>query len=97
METELENQFLPDWVSAPGETIRDLLDTRGMSVMTFACRMNQKFAYTLRVLSGEIRIDEGMAEQLERVIGGTKAFWLSRDQRYVSDCKRLGETPGRRP
>ena len=81
--------FLPDWVSAPGETITDFLDERGLSVDAFT------FVASPRdLIHGKTRIDAEIARRLTEVLGGSEQFWLNRDQQYVEDCERLGMKPG---
>ncbi|MCW5658875.1 MAG: ImmA/IrrE family metallo-endopeptidase [Burkholderiaceae bacterium] len=41
------------------------------------------------LLSGNARISEALATRLGDLIGTSRAFWLTRDQQFVSDLKRI--------
>lgn len=77
--------FQPDWVSAPGDTISDLLGERGLSLSEFAGQMGGPFEGTKDLLDGRAAITIGVARQLVRVLGGSVGFWMSRDFQYRQD------------
>jgi len=89
------NEFLPDWVSAPGETIQEILEQHAWTTEQLAGWLSYAPEHADNLLLGRVRIDEELARLLTRVLGaGTVQFWLNRDSQYVDDCKRLGRTPG---
>ena len=88
-------QFQPDWVSAPGDTIREILDQHGWDVDALAAWLDCTTEHVESLIRGSARIDEELARRLTRVLGaGSEQFWLNRDRQYVEDCRRLGRTPG---
>jgi plasmid maintenance system antidote protein VapI len=97
-------KFMPDWASAPGETIRDILDERNWTIEFFSLLMGLTLAETGQLLAGELRIDEPMAAKLDHVFndnakearefcvtpqrGPSADFWLRRQADYDADCLR---------
>jgi plasmid maintenance system antidote protein VapI/Zn-dependent peptidase ImmA (M78 family) len=77
--------FIPRWASAPGATIRDVLNARGISVAEFADQVGVPVPTIESLLAGQEPITVGLARRLESSIGGTVAFWLSRDGQYRDD------------
>ncbi|SRR5258708_15525485 len=85
----LAETFNPDWTSAPGETISDVLRERCISVDDFALRMQKSQQETLELLQGRSPITLGTARRLEKILGASVQFWMSREFRYR---QRLGES-----
>ncbi len=83
------HEFRPDWVSAPGDTIADILAERDISVVEFAQRMDCRPEDAKDLLQGRATITIGIARRLERVLGGSLEFWMSRDFQYRQDTARL--------
>ncbi len=83
--------FSPDWASAPGDTIADLLRERHLTVVEFAERMGHTPEAATDLLQGRATITIGVARQLERVLGASVEFWMSRDFQYREDIARLHE------
>ena len=74
--------FCPDWASAPGETIADILRERNVSVEEFARRLGQPKTMAMDLLAGRSAITIGLARKLEQVLGGSIEFWMARDFQY---------------
>jgi plasmid maintenance system antidote protein VapI len=81
------SQFEPDWASPPGDTIKDLLEEKGMSKEKLSELLGVERVDDL--LSGAMRIDWSLAHKLERVFGSTWTFWMNRDEQYQADLARL--------
>lgn len=91
----MKKQFQPDWVSAPGETIKDVLNQHGWTIKELAFWLECTLEQAGGLMRGSVRIDGQLAERLTKVLGaGSRQFWLNRDRQYVEDCERLGKTPG---
>jgi HTH-type transcriptional regulator/antitoxin HigA len=75
-------EFSPDWVSPPGNTICDLLEERGWTKIELARRLGQSEKHVNLLLSGRAGLTEDTAIRLERVLGSTAHFWLSREAQY---------------
>lgn len=76
------NQYNPDSVSPPGETISDILSDRGLTTVQFAeaLQIDQITAWGL--YSGSTRIDEAIADKLAEFTGASCEFWLTRERLY---------------
>lgn len=74
--------FTPDWLSPPGDTIADLLDERSWTQAEFAVRLGTSRKFVNQLVAGEASINETTALRLERVLGSTTRFWLSREADY---------------
>jgi len=74
--------FQPDWISAPGETIADILKQRNVSEAEFARSMGRREEHVHELLLGRAEIDEETARKLESEIGGSVSFWMAREQNY---------------
>ena len=81
--------FQPDWVSPPGDTISEILARRTLSLEEFADRIGTPIDTADELTRGLARIDNGMAERLERALGPSAAFWMTREAQYRADVKRL--------
>lgn len=83
------DNFNPDWVSAPGDTIAEILSERKLSVADFAKRMGQSLSQTEDLLQGKATITIGVARRLGQVLGASVKFWMSRDFQYREDVGRI--------
>ena len=93
--TEPANAFMPDWASAPGDTIVDLIEERGWSQRELADRLGYAPKALRKLLEGQVPIAETAAHDLERVLGVPAHFWLTREAQFREQCARL--TVGRTP
>jgi len=82
-------EFCPDWVSAPGETIVDILRERNVSLAEFARGIEQTPEQAMALLEGRASISIALARRLERSLGASLEFWISRDLRFRSRGPRL--------
>lgn len=82
-------EFQPDWASPPGDTISDLLDERSLSTEEFSELIGQTPEQTEDLLFGRSTITLGIARELERVLGASIEFWMSRDFQYREDAAEL--------
>ena len=80
--------FAPDWISAPGETIAELLDERGWSQADFATRTGFTPKHVHLLLQGKAGISEDAALRLERVLGSSARFWLNLETQYREQLLR---------
>lgn len=81
--------FVPQWTSPPGQTISDLMVARHMSRGDFAKLLDQSTAFVDELIEGNLAITLGLARRLQDVIGGSTAFWMTRDRQYRDDVMRL--------
>ena len=74
--------FEPDWVSPPGDTIQDLLDERNMGVSELEDELSLSARDVDRLLSGDLELDEKIADRIEGVFGARASFWLAGERNY---------------
>lgn len=86
----MRDDFIPDWASAPGETIADMLSERGLSVEDFASKMGLSVQSAADLLEGKSTISLETARKLSEVVGGSLQFWIARDGQYRDDAMRQG-------
>src|SRR5690349_17587758 len=84
-----DQSFKPDWASAPGETIADILRQKNLGVSAFSGRIGRSPAVVSDLLAGQFPIDDKLAVELERILGGSTAFWINREAQYRGDSIRL--------
>lgn len=91
MSEEILNQYVPDTVSAPGETLEELLDQRGMSQAEFAERTGRPKKTINEIVKGKTAITPETAIQFERVLGVPASFWIARENNYREALARAKE------
>ncbi len=93
----LNNQYVPDTVSPPGDTLLDVLEEHGMSQAELARRMGRPTKTINEIVRGKAAIMPETALQLERVLAIPASFWNSREQQYrqylatVEEVTRLSQ------
>ncbi len=85
----MNSGFTPDWISPPGETIADILDTKGMSVVQLARQLENSPEEVQQLILGQLSLTRSIAQRLAATIGGSADFWLARDARYQSTIADL--------
>jgi HTH-type transcriptional regulator / antitoxin HigA len=83
------HEFHPDWASAPGNTIADILAERDISEAEFAKSMGNTPEQARELIEGRATITIAIARRLEQVLGASVEFWMSRDFQYRQDVARL--------
>lgn len=71
-----------NWVVAPGEIIKEMLDERGWSQGDLAGRLGLSTQHISLLLDGRERISQEIALRLERVLGSNMQFWLNLESQY---------------
>jgi addiction module HigA family antidote len=89
--TDQVAEFRPNWISPPGDTVADLLDEQGWSQAEFAERVGYTTKHVNQLIRGKAAITEDTAVRLERVLGGSAQFWLSREAQYREALARVDE------
>lgn len=85
------NQYTPDEVSPPGETLLETIEAFGMSQADLADRMGRPRKTINEIIKGKTAITPETALQLERVLGVPARFWLNREQHYREALARAAE------
>lgn len=83
-----QHTFQPYWASAPGETIRDLLQEGGQSQPGFAAKIGRTQEFVEQLISGAVVVTEEIAQQLESSLGMAAVFWLRREAAYRASLVR---------
>lgn len=86
-----ETFFKPNWASPPGETIKDLLAERDITVASFAENISMSEENAILLLNGEININNEIAFKLGCFFNIPSLFWLSREEQYQSSLIRITE------
>lgn len=86
-----ETVFAPNWASPPGETIRDVLSARGLSIVDFANHVGKSSEYVSSLLTGKVQICTDIAREMSRCLGASETFWLTREKNYQAALLRIGE------
>lgn len=81
--------FRPDWVSSPGDTIRDLLQERNLPIDDFGNAIGRSPEQVSELVEGRATITIAIARQLHRLFGPSVGFWVSRDLQYRRDSARI--------
>lgn len=86
------NNFQPNWVSVPGDTIDDILQKQSILKADFAKKISESLEYVDKLIAGDIPIDEKLAVCLSKNLGSSKQFWLNREKIYQTRLKNLEDT-----
>lgn len=81
--------FQPDWVSAPGETIADVLRERHLPPFAFARQIGYPPEQMNELLHGRAVLSTDTAQLLSTHLGASREFWLRRESQYRADLARL--------
>ena len=71
-----------EWKSAPGETIVDIIEYRGWCFSFVANELDLTIDNLSNLITGELEIDEPLANKLSKTFGSTQAFWLERERQF---------------
>lgn len=86
-----KNEYQPDFVSSPGETLLETLETLDMSQVELAKRMGRPVKTINEIIQKKAAITAETALQLEQVLHIPASFWLKREQHYRESLARLAE------
>lgn len=74
--------FDPNWISSPGNTIKDILKNRNIEVSVFAERISESKELVLSLINGSEQINDEMALKLSFELGASSTFWINREKHY---------------
>ena len=74
----------PDFITPPGETLRELLAEKGWSIGRLMSE-NSGFRKEelINILSGKIGVSPETASMLEKALGTPKVFWIQRTEKWL--------------
>lgn len=98
--------YQPDYAVSPGETLRELLDDKGMSHADLALRTGLAKKTISQIMTGDGPITLDTADKFELALGVPARYWNSRElayrealartesaERFESDVAWLKEVP----
>jgi HTH-type transcriptional regulator / antitoxin HigA len=85
------NEYTPDIVTPPGETLLEVLEARGMTQVELAERMGRPKKTISELINGKIELTPQTALQLERVLGVPASFWSNLERHYREYLARQQE------
>jgi HTH-type transcriptional regulator / antitoxin HigA len=83
-----ETAFQPNWFSKPGDTLSTIMNKREMTPDTLASCMGRDASVVHGLLSGNVAIDKPIAGLLAKCVGGSPAFWVTRQSQFEGDLDR---------
>jgi HTH-type transcriptional regulator / antitoxin HigA len=89
-----ERRFAPDYLVPPGETILDLLEEHAMTQSDLARRLGVSAKHVNQVVKGSAPISADLALGLEKVLGGSVSFWVTREALYQARVAAQTERVG---
>ncbi|MFH1743160.1 MAG: ImmA/IrrE family metallo-endopeptidase [bacterium] len=87
----VRTEYMPDYVSPPGETLQEVLDSRGMSQVNLAQRTGRSPKHINELIKGKVALTPDTALQFERALGIPASFWSHRENHYQAYQARLDE------
>ena len=78
----IANEYVPTDVSAPGETLREILTERGISQADLADRMGRPKKTINEIMNGKAAITPQTALELELVLRIPAEFWIARERDF---------------
>ena len=89
MSRPIENEYSPDSVSPPGETLLETIETLGMSPADLAARAGRSKKMISEIIEGRAPITPKFSLELERVLGVPASFWNNRERHYRKNPERI--------
>jgi HTH-type transcriptional regulator / antitoxin HigA len=84
-------KYSPDEVSPPGETLVDILNSKGMSQADLAERTGRPKKTINEIIKNRAMITSETAVQFERVLGVSASFWAKREAQYRAHLAKAEE------
>jgi len=86
-----QNQYFPDEVTLPGETLAETLKAKSMTQAEFSLRSGLSEKTISQIINGKAPITHESALAFERVLGASAQFWMNRETRYREYLARIEE------
>lgn len=87
--TKYKHKYEPDYAVAPGATLKEAIDERGMSQQLLAVRLGMAEKTISQIVNGIAPITCGTAEKLELVLGIPASYWNRRELAYRESLARV--------
>jgi HTH-type transcriptional regulator/antitoxin HigA len=86
-----QKSFSLNYAIPPGETLRETLNSLGMTRPELAKRTGFSLKVIKEIVRGDAAISTGMASELEQALGVPASFWINLEKNYRKSLDRLGE------
>ena len=86
-----KNNFKPNYAVPPGETLKETLESLGMTQAELAQRTGRPKKTINEIIKGKAAITPDTAIQLERALGVPASFWNNLERNYQETLARLKE------
>lgn len=91
MAKTIKNEYVPDYVPPPGETLLEVIETHHMTQAELAKRIGKTTKTISEIIKDKASITPGTALQLEKVFGGPASFWNNLETNYRDFLERQKE------
>ncbi|MBF0454013.1 MAG: HigA family addiction module antidote protein [Magnetococcales bacterium] len=91
MSNSQQNQYIPDYLVAPGEVLDEYLQAYPMTQAQLAMRTGLAKKTINEIIKGKSPITTDTAQKLERVLERPAHFWNNLERQYQEDKSRLAE------
>lgn len=71
-----------DWISPPGKSLFDFMQSNGKSLTDFTKELNCKVKFIERFIEGKEDLSPNLAVALSKLTGAPTSFWLKREAQY---------------
>ncbi|MDF1590206.1 MAG: helix-turn-helix domain-containing protein [Desulfobacterales bacterium] len=88
---QIQNEYTPDVVTPPGDTLQEVIDTTGMTKAELADRIGKTPKFINDIINHYAAITPTTAMELEKVLGTPASFWNNRERRYRESIARQNE------
>ena len=78
----MENKYKPDYASCPGETIKDILEERGVTKKEFAKTIDLPLETVNKLIKSKLVITAEISLKLKQALGVSTNFWNNKDRSY---------------
>ncbi len=86
--TTARNQYAPDAVISTEQVLKGYMEDMGLSQRDLAEKCGYSTEFVNKIISGEARIDQGIANQLEQSLGLKAYIWLGIERKYQDSLAR---------
>lgn len=87
----VEEALRSDWFSKPGDTLRSLMQRKGVDADRLAGSLEGGKQTVRQLLEGTLAINEALASAIATALGGSSEFWLKRQANYEAAVDRAVE------
>lgn len=91
MSSQIQNQYKPDNVTAPGLTLLSVLEAQGMTQAELAERIGKTTKTIVEIIKHGAPITPETAMELEKALGVPASFWNNRERRFRESLARQEE------